>query len=143
MRSTSRAALIGMSALPLVLVPGVSHATPSSGVSSTTLYERTVDGTTYTLKRITISPGGTTGWHYHPGTVYGIVREGTLTHSDADCATDGVYSSGDTITEPAGPEHVHIGRNLGSSLVVLDALYVDLTGTPLTVDAPDPGCHFQ
>ena len=91
-----------MSALPLVLVPGVSHATPSSGVSSTTLYERTVDGTTYTLKRITISPGGTTGWHYHPGTVYGIVREGTLTHSDADCATVGVYSSGDTITEPAG-----------------------------------------
>jgi quercetin dioxygenase-like cupin family protein len=121
----------------------MASATPSSGVSSTTLYQRTVDGTTYTLKEITIQPGGSTGWHYHNRPVYGVVLKGTLTHSDSDCATDGVYSPGDTVVEMSGADHVHIGRNLGSVPVVLDALYVDPVGTAPTVDAPNPGCDFQ
>ena len=142
-RKAGRAALIGASALTLALLPTVASATPSSGVSATTIYQRTVDGTTYTLKEITIQPGGSTGWHYHNGPVYGIVLKGTLTHSDSNCATDGVYSSGDTIAEMPGANHVHIGRNLGSAPVVLDALYVDPAGSALTVDAPNPGCDFQ
>jgi quercetin dioxygenase-like cupin family protein len=143
MRKARHAALIGASALALALVPGVADATPSSGISSTTISQRTVDGTTYTLKEITIQPGGGTGWHYHNGPVYGIVLKGVLTHSDANCATDGVYSSGDFIAEMSGADHVHIGRNLGSTPVILDALYVDPAGSALTVDAPNPGCDFQ
>lgn len=143
MRKIRHAALIGVPALALALIPGVADATPASGVSATTLSQQTVDGTTYTLKQISIEPGGSTGWHYHNGPVYGLVLKGTLTHSDSDCATDGVYSSGDTIAEMAGADHVHIGRNLGSTPVVLDALYVDPAGSALTVDAPNPGCDFQ
>lgn len=71
------------------------------------------------------------------------MRQGTLTHSDSDCATDGVYSSGAAIVEMPGADHVHIGRNLGSVPVVLDALYVDPAGSAPTVDAPNPGCDFQ
>lgn len=143
MRKIRSAALIGASALAFTLVPGTASATPSSGVSSTTLYQRTVDGTMYTLKEITIQPGGSTGWHYHSGPVYGVVLKGTLTHSDSHCTTDGVYAPGDTIVEMSGADHVHIGRNLGSTPVVLDALYVDPAGSALTVDAPNPGCDFQ
>jgi hypothetical protein len=46
-------------------------------------------------------------------------------------------------TEPSGPQHVHIGRNLGTQPVVLDVLYVDPAGSPLSEDAPNPGCNFQ
>jgi quercetin dioxygenase-like cupin family protein len=143
MRKARCAALIGASALALALVPGVANATPSSGISSTTLSQRTVDGTTYTLKEITIQPGGSTGWHYHNGPVYGIILKGVLTHSASNCATDGIYSSGDIIAEMDGSDHVHIGRNLGSTPVIIDALYVDPAGSALTVDAPNPGCDFQ
>jgi hypothetical protein len=38
---------------------------------------------------------------------------------------------------------VHIGRNLGTTPVVLDVLYVDPAGSPLSEDAPNPGCPFQ
>jgi hypothetical protein len=38
---------------------------------------------------------------------------------------------------------VHIGRNLGSTAVILDVLYVDPAGSPLSEDAPNPGCDFQ
>ncbi|MFI7675894.1 hypothetical protein [Actinophytocola sp. NPDC049390] len=41
------------------------------------------------------------------------------------------------------PVHVHIGRSLGSTPVVLDVLYILPTGSPLSQDAPDPGCDDQ
>ncbi|PRC43277.1 cupin, partial [Mycobacterium sp. ITM-2017-0098] len=55
-------------------------ATPSYGVSVVTLSQATVDGIDYITREITIAPGGSTGWHYHDPTVYGLVRSGTLTH---------------------------------------------------------------
>ena len=42
--------------------------------------------------------------------------------------------------EPAGEQHVHIGRNLGTEPVVLYVAYVLPTGSPLSLDADDPGC---
>ncbi|MFM9552630.1 cupin domain-containing protein [Streptomyces caniscabiei] len=143
MRATHLATLAAVSALALALVPGTASATPASGITSTTIYQRTVGSTTYTLKQITIAPGGSTGWHYHDGPLYAVVEKGTLTHSDADCATDGVYSAGAFIDEMSGANHVHIGRNLGTTPLVLDALYVDPVGDPLSVSAPNPGCDFQ
>ncbi len=32
------------------------------------------------LRRTTIAPGGTTGWHVHDGMLYGLVTEDALTH---------------------------------------------------------------
>jgi hypothetical protein len=43
-------------------------------------------------------------------------------------------------SEPSGARHVHIGRNLGKTPVVLDVLYVDPAGKPLADSAPNPGC---
>jgi hypothetical protein len=55
---------------------------------------------------------------------------------------DGVYNAGDTIVEPAGADHVHIGRNLGQTPVILEVLYVDPVNKPPAEDAPNPGCLF-
>ena len=96
--------------------------------------------TDYILGEITIAPGGSTGWHHQDGTLYAQVLQGTLTHHGADCAIDGVYSTGSTLVESSGADHVHLGRNLGSVPVVLGVLYHNPAGSPLAEDAPNPGC---
>jgi quercetin dioxygenase-like cupin family protein len=145
MRKTCRlfftaAAIAGLTAAAL---PATANATPGTGVTSVTLFDHVVGDTDYVLKEITIAPGGSTGWHYHPGPVHGLIKQGGLTHNDADCSIDGSYHAGQTVDERSGPGYVHIGRNLGSTPVVLEVFYQDPVGSPLAVDAPNPGCPFQ
>jgi quercetin dioxygenase-like cupin family protein len=118
-------------------------ATPGIGLDAETLAQATVDGHDYVTKQITIAPGGSTGWHWHPGRVFGVIRAGTLTHDFADCSIDGIYPTGAPISEESGPDHVHIGRNLGPEPVVMWVVYIDAAGAPLSVDAPNPGCPFE
>jgi hypothetical protein len=108
----------------------------------TVLWQRSADGTDYVFREITLAQGGSTGWHWHNGRLYGVVKEGTLTHNSADCSVDGVYPSGAGVFEPSGPDRVHIGRNLGTTPLVLQILYVVPAGSALSEDAPDPGCGF-
>lgn len=143
MRTVHRIALAGAAALALSLLPGTAEATPPAGVTATILSQHTVGGKDYILREITIAPGGSTGWHFHDGTLYARVKGGTLTHSDFDCQTDGVYHTGDVFIEHSGSDHVHIGRNLGTVPMVLDVIYIDPAGSPLSEDAPNPGCPFQ
>lgn len=117
-------------------------ATPSVGVDAVTLSQSTDDGVDYVIREITIAPGGSTGWHYHPGQVFGVIRQGTLTHDAANCTVDGIYPPSASISEASGPDHVHIGRNLGPDPLVMVVVYIQPAGTPLAVDAPDPGCGF-
>lgn len=119
-----------------------AFATPSTGVEARTLSQATVDGIDYVTREITIAPGGSTGWHFHDGRVFGVIRQGTLTHDAATCALDGIYPPGAPITEASGPGNVHIGRNLGPVPLVMWVVYIQPVGTPLSVDAPDPGCGF-
>ncbi|WP_326798986.1 cupin domain-containing protein [Streptomyces sp. NBC_01808] len=119
-------------------------ATPSGpGVTGKTIAQTTVGGKDYLLRQITIPAGQSTGWHFHDGTLYGYVEKGTLSHFDSTCKSDGVYEAGSALTEPSGAQNVHIGRNLGTTPVVLDVLYVLPHGAPLSEDAPNPGCDFQ
>lgn len=137
------AAPLVAAALLATLTP-TAHATPGIGVSAEVLAQSTVDGVDYVTREITIQPGGSTGWHWHPGQVYGVIREGTLTHYDAaDCAVDGVYEVGDPITERSGPGYVHVGRNLGSVPLVMWVGYIEPAGEPLATDVPNPGCPFE
>jgi quercetin dioxygenase-like cupin family protein len=138
-----RAALIGAITAGAALMPTVASATPASGVTGVILSQVTVAGKDYILRQITIEPGGTTGWHYHDGTLYATVEQGTLTHTESDCKTTATYSTGAFFIEDSGASNVHIGRNLGTTPVVLDVLYVDPAGSPLAESAPNPGCSFQ
>ncbi|MBW8804198.1 MAG: cupin [Catenulisporales bacterium] len=107
-------ALAGAVAAVVGLTPAVANATPSSGVSATIISKVTVDGKDYILRQIT-----------------------------SDCTTAQVYSRGATFVETSGADNVHIGRNLGPTPLTLDVLYVDPAGSPLSEDAPNPGCDFQ
>ncbi|RVW00616.1 cupin domain-containing protein [Rhodococcus xishaensis] len=131
---------VAATVMALDLVPATASATPGEGVAGETLAEARIGDKDYILTRITIAPGGTTGWHYHDGEPYGIITEGTLTHYASDCAIDGIYNAGDTLIEPSGSGYVHMARNLGSVPMVLLALFVNPVGSPLSHDVPPPNC---
>ncbi|MEU7588250.1 cupin domain-containing protein [Micromonospora sp. NPDC049230] len=138
------AAMVGAVVAGLALTGAPALATPSGpGVSGTIQWQTTVGDKDYILREVTIPPGQATGWHTHPGVLYGVVKKGTLSHFDRDCKSDGVYRTGQSIVEPAGADKVHIGINKGRTDMVLEVLYVLPHGAPLSVDAPNPGCDFQ
>ena len=114
-------------------------ATPSENADAVIVSQATVDGVDYITRESTIQPGGSTGWHYHDGRVFGAVREGTLTRTMKDCSVV-VSPEGSAVTEDSGADHTHIGRNLGPGPLVLWVDYIEPAGTPLAVDMPDPGC---
>ncbi len=129
-----------------VALPGTAAATPPRDTDGTVIWQMTDGappaGKDYIFREITIAPGGSTGWHSHDGELFGVVKEGVLMHYRADCSMDGLYVAGQSISEKGGPGYVHIGRNGGPGPLVLQILYVDPAGAPLSDDAPDPGCGF-
>lgn len=133
-------ALVATSSAAVATVPSApAFATPGVNIDAVIISQSTVDGVDYIIKEITIQPGGSTGWHYHDGRVFGVVREGTLSRTMADC-TDVVSPPGSAVTEESGPTHVHNGRNLGPVPAVLWVDYIEPAGSPQSVDVPDPGC---
>ncbi len=135
-------AVLTVAATALAVSPPAS-ATPGRDVSAEILSQATLNGHDYIVREITIAPGGSTGWHWHDGRIFGVIQAGTLTHNNADCTVDGIYSTGDPITEETGPNHVHIGRNLGPDPLVLQVVYIDPAGSPLSEDAPEPGGDYK
>lgn len=129
-------------------IPAAAWATPGSGVSGTVLGKgssadsievKNSGATDVIVRHIVIEPGGSTGWHYHPGELIAVVHKGTLSRMFEDCSVV-TTPAGQSLVEPAGKDHVHIGRNQGKEPVELYVTYVIPAGAPLSVDAADPGC---
>lgn len=89
-------------------------------------------------------PGGTSGWHTHPGHSLIIVTEGTVTTyegDDPDCRPS-VYTKGEGFVDEGG-EHVHLIRNEGTVPASTIAVQTIPAGATRRIDAPDPGhCSF-
>jgi quercetin dioxygenase-like cupin family protein len=89
-------------------------------------------------------PGGTTGWHSHPGHSLITVTAGTVTDyegNDPNCKPH-VYSVGMSFVDPGG-DHVHIIRNEGTVQASTIAVQLIPAGQPRRIDANDPGtCPF-
>ena len=90
------------------------------------------------VQEVTIGPGGTTGWHSHPGPVVVVIKQGTLTYVRADggVCTSTPYSAGTAFVDP-GQGHAHTAFNLGAENLVLIATYFDVPvgGSP-RIDVP-------
>src|SRR6478736_781458 len=99
-------------------------ATAPENADAVIMSQATVNGVDYISREITIQPGGSTGWHYHDGRVFGVVREGTLTRTMKDCSVV-VSPEGSAVTEDSGADHTHIGRNLGPGPLVLWVDYIE------------------
>jgi uncharacterized cupin superfamily protein len=89
-------------------------------------------------------PGGSTGWHTHPGHSLIIVTEGAVTAyegDDRDCQPT-VYTPGMGFVDPGG-DHVHNLRNEGTVVAKTTAIQLIPADAIRRIDAPNPGnCPF-
>ncbi len=145
---------------------GTLVATPSSGFTATTLAVAQfdeIDVNNFTLpanfwqarlktqglsdlyvQSNVWAPGGTTGWHTHPGHSLIIVTAGTITAYEGDdpTCTPRVYSEGMGFVDPGGA-HVHVLRNEGSSEARTIAVQLIPAAAVRRIDAPAPAnCPF-
>lgn len=90
------------------------------------------------------SPGGTTGWHSHPGHSLIVVTEGVITAYEGDdpSCEPHVYQAGEGFVDPGG-DHVHVLRNEGSVVARTVAVQLIPAGAVRRIDAePNPACPF-
>jgi quercetin dioxygenase-like cupin family protein len=135
---------------PLALWVALAIATPGTAVQGQPLARVTVqDAVDMTLKgpfdtfiqKVTIGPGGDTGWHSHPGPHVIAVTEGILTvyaADDASC-TPHRYQAG-TGLYSRGAGDVRNERNEGAvSLVLYVTYFIPPGSTPRTDATAKPG----
>jgi quercetin dioxygenase-like cupin family protein len=149
--------------LGAVAFGGVVLATPSSGVTSTTIAQGILDPiktkskigdweveietrgqSNLVVVENRVAPGGDFGWHSHPGPSLVIVKSGTATfyRGDDPTCTPKVYQQGDAFADPTGGV-VHIVRNEGDTELVVIVTRLLAPGVPARIDEPDPGnCSF-
>ena len=93
-------------------------------------------------------PGGSTGWHTHPGPSLIMVTSGTITTYDGDdpTCTPHVYSAaipGQNSFVDIGGGDVHLVRNETTGTATAIAVQMIPAGAIRRVDAPAPGnCPF-
>ena len=151
-------------ALLTAMLGGTAPATPTIGVVSTPLARSTVADpvnlneqlaqsqhlrihTTGPIDvadyKVELAPGGTTGWHSHPGPSFNVVAEGAVTYyTEGETCTPQRYPAGTTFVNPS--KVVHILRNEGTvPAVVYVTWLVPVGANPIRVDEPAPGnCPF-
>lgn len=92
----------------------------------------------------TIAPGGSFGWHSHPGPSLVIVKSGTATFylGDDPTCTPYVVQAGSGFVDEGGGD-VHVVRNEGSADLVTVVASLIPAGMMRRVDEPSPGnCPF-
>src|SRR4029077_20147351 len=146
-----RLALMSLGSVGLIVafnaVPGA--ATPPAGFSSQLLGRGTgsshgtlpiEQGLDIVVSKITVAPGGSSGWHSHPGGAIVIVQQGEVTLYPAignhcDVTT---YTRGQAFVERAG--EVNYAFNSGSTDYILIATFPGVpVGGSSRIDEADPG----
>ncbi|QQC92674.1 cupin domain-containing protein [Streptomyces alfalfae] len=125
-------------AFPPDQAPAAHHVPLARGLLREALPDLAKDVTYVTVRKIVLPPGGTTEWHYHPGRLLIVVDQGVLTHTYADLDVETI-TAGSCFVEARGPEHAHIGTNLGDTPLVMHAVYFQPgPESPLAVQVPAP-----
>ena len=91
-----------------------------------------------------IAPGGTYGWHSHPGPSIVVVKSGALTlyRGDDPTCTPEVVTAGSGFVDDGGD--VHVVRNEGTVDAVVYVVSLVPKGANRRIDQPSPGnCPFQ
>ena len=151
--------LVGLSVLAIA---ATALATPAIGVKSTVfaigafdeLHAKTLTphwqaridtkGATdvHVIENV-ISPGGSFGWHSHPGPSIVVVKSGTLTlyRGDDPTCTPTTVQAGSGFIDDGGD--VHLVRNEGNVDTVVYVTSIVPHGATRRIDEPAPGnCPF-
>jgi quercetin dioxygenase-like cupin family protein len=151
-----RAALMLAVVIALAVV-GTAMATMPSGITVTTFVRATLgankpDGgvkasgehvrlhtegaTDVVMQTITSPPGGSSGWHRHPGVVLVAVQSGTVTLYNHHCRTT-QYGPGQGFVE-FGNDAVLVRNNTTSNAVLYVTLIAPKNATSPRIDKPQP-----
>src|SRR5215217_2859424 len=153
MKRTALLLAVGVTVL-LALVVGAALATPPKDATVTPLtratlgnFEAKSDGieveseqrsADIALSKVVLEPGGSTGWHHHPGVTLVSVTSGTVAEYDVKCEKT-VVPAGEGFIEERNESHVV--RNESNVDAVLYATFIVPTSTPpegLRIDVPQP-----
>jgi quercetin dioxygenase-like cupin family protein len=128
---------------------GTVLATPPAGLTNvplargTDVSDGTIPfqvGTDVVMAQITVVPGGSSGWHAHPGGAIVVIKEGALTvyrSVGSQCQTTN-YSAGQAFIERPG--EVDQVVNTGTVPYVLFVTFPRVPqGGSARIDKPDPG----
>jgi quercetin dioxygenase-like cupin family protein len=96
------------------------------------------------IAKVVLKPGGSTGWHSHPGVTLVSVASGTVTEYDTKCEKS-VHKAGEGFVE--SNDAGHVVRNKGNEKAVLYATFLVPTNTTdegLRIDEPKPqNCNVR
>ena len=133
----------------LALYGGNVLATPPSGLTNVRLARGTdqsvgtiplQEGTDIVMVQITVAPGGSSGWHSHPGGAIIVIKLGALTvyRSDgSECKTFN-FTAGQAFLERPGELNDVV--NTGTIPYVLLVTFPGVPqGGATRIDMPDPG----
>ena len=84
---------------------------------------------------LTFQPGGSTGWHIHPGPAMVTVKTGQVTIYFKHCQAK-TYTAGQAFVDTGTA--LHIARNNGSTTAETIATFILPMGAPLLVSEPAP-----
>ena len=155
MRKAIRSPLLALALI--VVLAGTVLATASSGFAGTPLARGTVSESVHfntgevkfqtkgavllATNQVTIQPGGSSGWHYHPGVTLVSVASGTVVRYDAQCVAT-VFAAGSAFVE-SGTHPLLVRNESATTPAVNIVTFLVPAGTPdsgLRIDSPNPGC---
>ena len=134
--NSSKAKLTSLIAVSLLVIGVVYAAIPLELWVGTSDHIGLWNGpSTLTARTLKTPVGETTGpWHYHPGYVYNVVRQGAITVEDG-CGAVETYSAGQAFETSEG--RVHRAYNLGGADAIESNMFVGPPGRPITVRIPN------
>ncbi len=140
---------VGLAGVVMAVTLSPGGATPPAGLTlvplalGTNTSDGTITlkaGTDVALAQITVSPGGSSGWHSHPGGAIVVVQQGSLTvykSVGSNCETT-TYTAGQAFIERPGEVDQVI--NTGTIPYVLFVTFPRVPhGASARTDEPAPG----
>jgi quercetin dioxygenase-like cupin family protein len=130
---------LGFAGLIVALNAVPATATPANGFVGTLLARGTdqsngtipiKQGLDIVVQENTVQPGGTSGWHSHPGGAIVVIKQGEITiyESVGNHCVITRYTAGQAFVEP--PDQVVIAKNTGTSVTIS---YATFPGVPVGV----------
>ncbi len=152
--------LVAVGVTVLALVVGAALATPPKGATTTLITRATLGkfedeyrgikvqsqqrSADVAIVKVVLEPGGSTGWHHHPGVGLSSVKSGAVTVYEADCDRT-VYTAGKGFLD--SHDKPMLVRNRGNVDAVFYVTFIIPTNTPpegLRIDDPRPrGCNVR